>query len=58
MHTAFIRLCRVLAVLENLSLRCMDSLVVACGLSCSMTCGMLVSQPEIELRPLCRKGDS
>ena len=44
--------------MQDLLLGYMDSLVVACGLSCSMTCGMLVSQPEIELRPLCRKGDS
>ena len=27
----FIRVCWVLAVLQNLSLRCLDSLVVACG---------------------------
>ena len=27
----------------------MDSLVVACGLGCSLRCGILVPRPEMEL---------
>ena len=45
-------------IMQDLLLGSMDSLVVACGPSCSMTCGMLVSQPGIELHPLCCEGDS
>ena len=43
-------------IVQGLSLMCMDSLVVAYGLSCSSACEILVPQPEI--KPLHHKADS
>ena len=36
-------------LMQDLSLQHMDSLVVACGLSCSVICGILVSWPGVKL---------
>ena len=41
-----------------LLLRCASSIVVVRGLSCPVACGILVSQPGVELHPLHWKADS
>ena len=45
-------LCDLRCIKQGLSLQCMDSLVLACGLNYSVACGILVPRPEAEPVPL------
>ena len=43
-------------IIQDLSWRCMNSLAVVCGLSCSSVCGILA--PLLGIKPLHNKADS